>query len=129
MEEETIPADIGQFILQNLDSIAQLEGLLLLRANPSVSWNARMISSRLYISENEAAGVLAELTTRGFLKKDFEPISFTYIPVSKETAKMTDRLAQLYACCLVPVTKLIHSKSSSKIQQFADAFRMRKDKQ
>jgi hypothetical protein len=40
---------------------------------------------------------------------------------------MLDRLAGIYARNLVDVTNLIHSKTSRKAQQFADAFKWRKD--
>ena len=41
---------------------------------------------------------------------------------------MLERLAEIYAKHLVPVTNLIHSKPKPRIQEFADAFRLRKDK-
>jgi hypothetical protein len=38
MAREPIPDDLREFILGYIDSIAQLEALLLLRRNPSTSW-------------------------------------------------------------------------------------------
>jgi hypothetical protein len=38
-----------------------------------------------------------------------------------------DRLADLYSTHLVEVTHLIHSSLDRKAQQFADAFKWRKD--
>jgi len=40
---------------------------------------------------------------------------------------MLERTAEAYAKHLVPVTNLIHSKPKPRIQEFADAFRFRKD--
>jgi hypothetical protein len=40
---------------------------------------------------------------------------------------MLEQVAQRYAADLVGVTDLIHSKIDKKAQQFADAFRWRKD--
>ena len=40
---------------------------------------------------------------------------------------MIDRLAEVYYQHLVEVTNLIHSKTSKKAQQFADAFKWRKE--
>ena len=40
---------------------------------------------------------------------------------------MIDRVAETYTRQLVDITNLIHSKTSKKAQQFADAFKWRKD--
>jgi hypothetical protein len=40
---------------------------------------------------------------------------------------MGDLLADVYARYLVPVTNLIHAKPKSRVQEFADAFKLRKD--
>ena len=40
---------------------------------------------------------------------------------------MIDQLAEIYAKNLVEVTNLIHSKIGKRAQQFADAFKWRKD--
>ena len=131
MADDIIPGDVSEFILTNVDSVAQLEGLLLLRADPGGCWDARMVSLRLYISEKEAFDLLAKLADRGFLKKEKEegPSSFRYEPVSQQMDDMARIVADLYARCLVPVTQLIHTKPSKSVQRFADAFRIRKDKE
>ena len=40
---------------------------------------------------------------------------------------MVERVAVLYRQCLIPITNLIHSKAKSRMQEFADAFKIRKD--
>jgi hypothetical protein len=37
MSDQTIPDDLREFILQYIDSISQLEALLILRSDPSVA--------------------------------------------------------------------------------------------
>jgi hypothetical protein len=54
MADEPIPDDLREFILGHIDSIAQLEALLLLRRNPGTTWNASSVAQRLYVSEGEA---------------------------------------------------------------------------
>jgi len=39
---------------------------------------------------------------------------------------MVERVADVYARYLVPVTNLIHAKPQIKVQKFADAFKLRK---
>lgn len=126
MTEEPIPNQIRQFILRSIDSVAQLEALLLLRANPRENWTTVSISKRLYISEQETAPLLTNLCDQGLVVLN-ELSEFTYQPASAELSQMVDSLAAIYARHLVPVTNLIHSKPRSRMQEFADAFRLRKD--
>lgn len=128
MSDEVIPQDVQQFILQNIDSIAQLEGLLLLRNDSSVEWNAAVLSHRLYISEAETSQLLAQLEARDILSSSGgKRPAYRYAPKSPDLDEMIGRLAELYARYLVPVTNIVHSKPKSRIQEFSDAFWLRKD--
>ena len=69
----------------------------------------------------------ASVSPPGFVSADAkDPSLYRYRPNSKELKVMLDRLAEIYARHLVPVTNLIHSKPKSRIQEFADAFQLRK---
>lgn len=129
MTDEIIPEDVEQFILQHIDSIAQWEGLILMRADPAQEWNALSLARRLYIGETEAAELLSQLASQGFLSvgSASDAPLYRYAPRSPEFDPMIARVAGLYAQYLVPITHLIHSKPKSRIQKFADAFRIRKD--
>jgi hypothetical protein len=127
MGEALIPEEVQVFLLQHLDSIAQLEALLLLRADPACVWSAEALAKRLYIPPQEAATVLERLATDSFLTTSQDvPDSYQYHPASDELAHMVDRIAALYAQYLIPVTNLIHSKPRSRVQEFADAFKLRR---
>ena len=39
---------------------------------------------------------------------------------------MVVRLTKIYSQYLIPVTNLIHSKPQTKVQKFADAFKLRR---
>lgn len=127
MGEALIPNDVREFLLQHIDSIAQLEALVLLRADPSCVWDAETIAKRLYITPQEASVVLERLAGNSFLATSPElPDGYRYQPASSELALMVNRVAVLYARYLVPVTHLIHSKPHTRVQEFADAFKLRK---
>lgn len=128
MVEELIPEDIRQFILTSVDSVAQLEALLLLRNNPQEKWTIREVAKRLYITEQETAPLLTRLCEQSLVVTvSGEPVHYAYQPSAPELARMVDRVAEIYAKHLVPVTNLIHSKPRTRIQEFADAFKLRKD--
>jgi hypothetical protein len=128
MTREFIPDDIAQFIVEKIDSVAQLEALLLLRSCPEEKWSVRALSRRLYITEKETADVLAHLQIHGLaINKTGEPLLYQYQPSSIELQQKVDRLAEIYARHLLPITNLIHSKPKTRVQEFADAFKFRKD--
>ncbi|WP_229491608.1 hypothetical protein [Massilia sp. HP4] len=108
-----------------------LEALLLLRADPSQQWESAMLASRLYIRERVASELLADLCTGGIARSGDPPAAhcYRYDPVDVALRDRIDRLAELYARQLVDVTHLIHSSLERQAQQFADAFRLRKDEE
>lgn len=128
MAEDPIPVEIKLFILKSIDSIAQLEALLLLRSNQSEEWDAGNVAKRLYISEQETALLLRRLCDESFIvATSNQPLRYQYQPRSTELTQMVNQLAEIYSKQLVPVTNLIHSKPRTRIQEFADAFKLRKD--
>ncbi|HKQ44214.1 MAG TPA: hypothetical protein VJS47_02365 [Rhizomicrobium sp.] len=124
MPSELIPADVRQFILDHIDSVSELEALLLLRKYADQDWSVQGVSGRIYLDEAAAVQILARLTACGLCVAS-EGV-YRYGSASHQ-AEIVDRLAELYARFLIPVTNLIHNKPA-RIQQFADAFRFRKDK-
>jgi hypothetical protein len=47
MTDDVIPGDLRDFILRHIDSVAQLEALLLLRANPNEDWDVKETATRV----------------------------------------------------------------------------------
>jgi hypothetical protein len=124
MTDDPIPADLRDFILRYIDSVAHLEALLLLRANPETAWESAAVAARLYSSAEQASEVLAQLCDEHLLA--CENALYRYGGQPPEHRAMIDRLADSYAKQLIPITNLIHSKPR-RIRQFADAFKFRKD--
>lgn len=123
MAEDPIPADVQDFIIKNIDSVAYLEALLLLRADAAAAWAAPAVAARLYIAEAEAAAILSRLADVGFAVSDAGTYRYARDTPGDD---MVRRLAEIYARNLIPVTNLIHSRSRH-IRAFASAFKLRKD--
>jgi hypothetical protein len=123
MTDEIVAADIKEFILAHIDSIAQLEALLLLRANADKPWDAAAAARRLYIGEREGQEILARLYAQGLISRDDN--GYRYAPVA-DAAALIDRLAETYARQLVPITNIIHQRPA-RIRQFADAFKLKRE--
>jgi hypothetical protein len=116
-----------RFILDKIDTVAQLEGLLILWSTTDDEWSAQSLADRLYITEEQTVDLLGILCTRELIiTKAGKPPVFQYQPSSTELKEKVDRLARLYSKNLLAVTNLIHSKPKTRVQQFADAFKLRK---
>jgi hypothetical protein len=124
MDDDGIPAELREFITNSIDSVGQLEALLLLRNNADEGWDAPQLARRLYVSETEAAAILAHLVERGFVIE--QDASHRYHRAGPQV-DLIDRLAGAYAHQLIPITKLIHAKPRG-IRAFADAFKIKRDK-
>lgn len=123
------PPEIEQFIQQHVESLAQLEVLLLLRQDSHESWDGAAVSKVLLTSPEECAAQLAELTRRGILEA-VPPSNdqYRYRPADAALDALIGKLAEIYRERRVSVITLIYSKPSNKVQTFADAFRLRKEK-
>lgn len=126
--EQIIPPDIQQFIHDRIDSIAQMEALLLLRGSPDTWWDVATIAERLYIPVKDCRPVTTGLHSAGlFVKEETDKVErYRYRPANGELREMVDRLAYYYAQHLVPISNLVHAKSRSRIQEFSRAFKLGK---
>jgi hypothetical protein len=85
------------------------------------------LARRLYVREKTAEDLLADLCRARIAVPCPDAASFRYAPADAGLRERIDRLADMYATHLVEVTHLIHSSLDRKAQQFADAFKWRKD--
>jgi hypothetical protein len=121
---DVIPPDVREFIIRHIDTVSELEALLILRASPEDTWGIGRIAARVYAAEREIATVLERFAAEGFLERSGE----TYRYQCKDPAadRTIGELARSYASHLIAVTNMIHSKPRS-MRSFSDAFRLRKD--
>lgn len=129
MSSPKLSNELRRFI-HSIASIPHLEAMLLLHQSPLQEWDAHTIAQRLYLSDEQAADMLRELSISGIcapLPKNSE--QFIYAPAAKELDKLIDQLASLYSSNLIEVTNMIHSRASGRlVHLFADAFKFNRDK-
>ena len=123
MTQGELPADVRRFILTSIPSVPYLEAVLLLRAEPE-AWSPQQLSQRLYVGERTAAELLSQLREGGVAEEVEGGVRYAPVPALRE---LLGQVAQAYAADLVTVTTLIHSRIDRRAQQFADAFRFRKE--
>ena len=126
MSRAELAPELRRFILTSIPSVPYLEAMLLLRAEAGRSWSAADVAWRLYLPEPRAADLLTNLVSAGLARAESDG-ALRYEPCTEELASMIDQLAARYTLDVVGVSDLIHSRSDRKAQQFADAFRWKKD--
>lgn len=126
MAAAPLAEDIRRFIVTSIASVPHLEALLLLRAEPGTLWDATGVASRLYIPEKIAAQALRELADAGFVQAHGAS-GYRYQPLSPGQDEMVKRVADAYAHHLIEVTNLIHERPRARVQEFAEAFKFRKE--
>jgi hypothetical protein len=124
-DSEAIPDDLRRFILTSIPSVPFMEAMLLFKALPGQPVATRSVAARLYVGEKQAALLVEQLCAARIV----EPAgggAHRYAP-DAALAAMLDRIAHAYVQNLIGVTRLIHSRTERMAQQFADAFKFRKD--
>ncbi|HVX14143.1 MAG TPA: hypothetical protein VHC22_23355 [Pirellulales bacterium] len=126
-----LPDDVRRFIIANLSSVAQLEVLLLLRDDRDREWTADEVSRPLYSAASGILRELNDLVAKGLAYVTHAPDTrFRYRPKpDEEVDAIVDRLAHLYKERRAAIISLIYSEPIDKARSFADAFRIRKDKE
>lgn len=119
-----ISAAVRTLIAERIDTVPELEAILLLRENATREWTADEAGKRLYVSTLVAAHILDVLGERGFFAGGGD--RYRYVPESAELAAAVDELSTAYATHLVTVTEMIHAKPGRNIRDFAKAFRVRR---
>ena len=105
---QRLPDAVGRFVSLRIDSVAQLEGLLLVRSSPGQHWDGGELARRLYIGVTEAQSVLYALHRRELMSRRGD--TFAYQPGSDDLRLDVEALAAAYPRFLIQITKLIHAK-------------------
>lgn len=121
---DNFPPELKRFVEQYIESVPQLEALLLLRDNPQKGWNAADIAKALYIPEEAATSLVVDFLRRGFIRPDpHDNTLYFYRAPNEGVDRLIGELGAAYHDRRVAVISLIYSKPINKVQTFADAFR------
>jgi hypothetical protein len=128
--ESDISPAIRDFITEQIDSVLQLEVLLLLFAHRSRAFTIDDITKELKIDANWLSAQLARLCSVGILvcMSQSNVSTYQYQPAKRELDEIVQGLADAYAQRRVSVVSLIFNKPTDRLRHFADAFRIRKDR-
>jgi hypothetical protein len=129
MSKEGLDPAVLAFILERIESVEQLEILLLLATDPGRCWSPDTIAKELRSSPRSAEKWLKTLAAHGLLKRcETADIQFAFGPQTEELRRRVALLAAAYLTRRVTVIETIFNKPVAKMNSFANAFRLREDK-
>lgn len=123
-----IPDSVRRLVAEHVESVSQLEILLLLQEDGATLWRAEEVASRLHTQPEIAEVTLSKFARAGIVAVDVQEngeTCFAYRPVTSALKEAVDGLAAKYATHRTTVISLIFSAPSDSLQDFADAFRFR----
>ena len=120
-----LPDDVKSFIRSAVKSIWALELLLYLQSHADRSWTVKALSRELRRSEPVVRGSLGLFRAAGVITEEADG-TVRYAPGPAHLDSLVRRIAEIYATFPLTISNEIYAPES-KIQQFADAFRLKKD--
>jgi hypothetical protein len=124
---DRISPRVRRFVAEHIDSVTQLELLLLMHRDPAASWTAAGAAREMHMPEDWAATHLERFSSVGLLARTDDPDpSFSY-RVASDAAPLIDEVADTFRRRRTSMTALIFSPSTHDIALFSDAFRIRHD--
>jgi DNA-binding HxlR family transcriptional regulator len=129
MSSTQIPAHVLQFIAERIDTVPQLEALLLLWEGSQRAWAEEELAARIYVSHQVAAQTLQALLRQNLVTAESAPTpQYRYNPQWDPTGQVMPDVAAAYRRHLVQLATFIHSRASTAVREFARAFDLKKDR-
>jgi hypothetical protein len=118
---------LREFIAQYVRTIEQVEILCLLTSSPAKTWTVPEVFRTVQSSQTSIADCLESFRKSGLL--DSEPDGRYRLASSRpELTQLVSELAAAYRERRVAVVETIYGRPPDTIQDFADAFKLRKGK-
>lgn len=128
MANDTLPAVVRQFLARHIQSVEQLEVLLLLRSEPQRAWTVGEVYDVIRSSTASIASRLKTFTNDGFaIEEATSAPAYRFAPKDDNLRMAIDQTATAYQVSRVRVIEAIFTPASDPVQTFADAFRLRRD--
>lgn len=129
MDDSAFSEEFFAFIQSAVPSVAAAELLLLIHKEPARWWTVEAVSRALppdvNLDNSAIAACLDALRSRGLIEFDSEKRA-RYHAASEPLAAHVGILAQAYNERPVTLIRMIYALRDSKIQSFANAFKLRK---
>lgn len=128
MPENILPDDVRQFLAIHIRSIEQLEILLLLGGSPERQWSVGEVYQTILSNEGSVQRTLDRLCQSGLAERLDQPtVTYKFYASTPQVTEVIAKLRELYKGSLVRIVQAIYGPRVSEIDEFAKAFKIRKD--
>jgi hypothetical protein len=128
MVPSEISAAVLKFIDERIDSVPQLETLLMMKDESQRVWNAADVAARTYVPLAEAARVLEALQRRALVAPAETGGGYRIALGDGALRELVDEVARTYRANLSRITTIIHEKPPASLMEFARAFDLKKER-
>jgi hypothetical protein len=126
-QSEDSRSNVDKFLLDRIDSIPHLEALLLLWNHRPRPWSVQEMAHGLFLSQDLSKQILDDLTGQRLAAiVEGTPPAYRYEP-DPQKDQLLSEVDATYRRDLIRVSRLIHSKPSAALRDFARAFRIKKE--
>jgi hypothetical protein len=122
-----ISARVLRFIEECIDSVPQLEALLIMFDDPGGRWSVADISARTYISHADAVRLLDRLARRELVHSADSGSHFRISLPDEARRALLDEVARTYRANLTHIATFIHRKPPASVKEFARAFDLKRE--
>lgn len=126
MTDAPITEELRSFLARYVRSIEHIEILCLLAENPNKAWTASEVFKAIQSSTTSVAHCLRFFSDNRLLKMESEDC-WRFSPAPELAASVLG-LVHAYRAKRVAITELIYTLPLDPVRDFADAFKIRKDK-
>ena len=127
MSDAGLPTDVLDMIARHLDSMEQVQVLLVLRRDAARTWPVDAMAGEVRATREKIAAALATLAANQLVSVETgDPRTYRYSPVTPALEAAVDNLEIAYNTRPVTLVKALYNRPPRAIQSFADAFRLRK---
>lgn len=128
MVGDPLPVDLQKFIARHVESVEKLEILLLIGNSPEKAWSGQEVYQQIQSSPNSVNQKLKDLVAEGLAQREASD-RFRFFPKTKELAEQVRAINEAYQTRRIKVIQSIFSESTEELRKFADAFRLKKEKE
>lgn len=128
MTADELPPSVRRFLARCVDSVEQLEIVLLLQRHPNRSWNAMEVGDALALDHRIVERQLEILGGRDLLDVRLgAEIRYRFRPGSPDVAADARQVADAYRTSRGSVLAFVTARRRRALLDFSDAFRLTED--
>ena len=121
--------DVDRFVLDHIDTVPHLEALLLLWNNRPKRWSGEDMAKGLFLAPESAQEILDDLVRQRLIGAAPDELAIYWYESDPNRDRLIASVDATYRRELIRLSRLIHSKPSAAVREFARAFRLKKDRE